>query len=311
MSVIGLLKSSEIKINIDNINRLKKAVKNNFEKIEEVSEILDTLPFLKDDISKRIETDNLFQPGRIVETIVIQSISDFLNCQYKGSGIYENDDFIINQDGGSGKSDLSIFDKSNNIQYIFEIKEPVAYGKSCGFTYDDNGKPVDFTSQDNKYKEYVKSLFDVGSILENYNILENIGHNKIFEVNDIITNKFDYIISYDVNGILDIMTSEEYKDAFDFKIEIRSCGRNTRKAFTKNKLDLNGDIVILKKEELSEITQRGGRTSSRYKYLKNNATFSFKKRDVKEKDGQLFIHIDKVNQHVGEVSIQHFKKKHD
>ena len=107
------------------------------------------------------------------------------------------------------------------------------------------------------------------------------------------------------------MTSEEYKDAFDFKIEIRSCGRNTRKAFTKNKLDLNGDIVILNKEELSEITQRGGRTSSRYKYLKNNATFSFKKRDVKEKDGQLFIHIDKVNQHVGEVSIQHFKKKHD
>lgn len=311
MSVIELLKSSEIKINIDNINRLKNAVKNNFEKIEEVSHILNILPFLKDDISKRIETDNLFQPGRIVETIVIQSISDFLNCQYKGSGIYENDDYIIKQDGGSGKSDLSIIDKSNNTQYIFEIKEPVAYGKSCGFTYDDTGKPVDFTSQDNKYKEYVKSLFEVGSILENYNILDNIGHNKIFEVNDIITNKFDYIISYDVNGVLDIMTSEEYKDAFDFKIEIRSCGRNTRKAFTKNKLDLNGDIVILKKEELSEITQRGGRTSSRYKYLKNNATFSFKKRDVREKDGQLFIHIDKVNQHVGEVSIQHFKKKHD
>jgi len=203
MSVIELLKSSEIKINIDNINKLKNAVKNNFEKIEEVSEILDKLPFLKDDISKRIETDNLFQPGRIVETIVIQSISDFLNCQYKGNGIYENDDFIIKQDGGSGKSDLSILDKSNNIQYIFEIKEPVAYGKSCGFTYDDTGKPVDFTSQDNKYKEYVKSLFEVGSILENYNILENIGHNKIFEVNDIITNKFDYIISYDANGILD------------------------------------------------------------------------------------------------------------
>jgi hypothetical protein len=67
----------------------------------------------------------------------------------------------------------------------------------------------------------------------------------------------------------------------------------------------------LNKEDLLEITQRGGRTSSRYKYLKNNATFSFKKRDVKEKDGKLFIHIDKVNQHVGEVSIQHFKKKHD
>jgi methanogenic corrinoid protein MtbC1 len=91
MSVIELLKSSEIKINTDNINKLKNAVKNNFEKIEEVSEILDTLPFLKDDISKRIETDNLFQPGRIVETIVIQSISDFLNCQYKGNGIYENE----------------------------------------------------------------------------------------------------------------------------------------------------------------------------------------------------------------------------
>lgn len=308
MNVIKLLKSSKIKINIDNINKLKKAVKNNFEKIEEVSSILDILPFLKDDISKRIKTDNLFQPGRIVETIIIQSISDFLNCQYKGNGIYENNEYIIKQDGGSGKSDLSIFDKINNIKYIFEIKEPVAYGKSCGFTYDDAGKPVDFTSQDNKYKEYVKSLFEVGSILENYNILDNIGHNKIFETNDIITNKFDYMISYDVNGILNIMTPEEYRNDFNFKIEIRSCGRNTRKAFTKNKLDLNGDIVLLKKEDLSEITQRGGRTSSRYKYLKNNATFSFKKRDVKEKDGQLFIHIDKVNQHVGEVSIQHFKK---
>jgi hypothetical protein len=311
MSIIELLKSSEIKINIDNINKLKNAVKNNFEKIEEVSEILNILPFLKDDIHKRMKTDSLFQPGRIVETIIIQSISDFLNCHYKGSGIYENDDCIIRQDGGSGKSDLSIFDRSNNIQYIFEIKEPVAYGKSCGFTYDDTGKPVDFTSQDIKYKEYVKSLFEIGSILENYNILDNIGHNKIFETNDIITNEFDYIISYDDSGVLDIMTSEEYKDAFDFKIEIRSCGRNTRKTFTKNKLDLNGDIVILKKEDLSEITQRGGRTSSRFKYIKNNATFSFKKRDVEEKDGQLFIHIDKVNQHVGEVSIQHFKKKHD
>ncbi len=311
MNVIELLKSSEIRINIDSINNLKNAVKNNFEKIDEVSKILDLLPFLKDDISKRMETDNLFQPGRIVETIIIQSISDFLGCKYKGFGVYENDDYIVKQDGGSGKSDLLILDKSTNVQYIIEIKEPIAYGKSCGFTYDDTGKPVDFTSQDNKYKEYVKSLFEVGSILENYNILENIGHNKIFETNDIITNKFDYIISYNTNGILDIMTSEEYKDNFDFKIEIRSCGRNTRKAFTKSKLDLKGDIVLLNKQDLLEITQRGGRTSSRYKYVKNNATFSFKKRDVKEKDGQLFINIDKVNQHVGEVSIQHFKKKHD
>lgn len=297
MNVIELIKSGGIKISIDDINKLKNAVKNNFSKIYDVSDILEKYPFLKDDISKRIKSNNLFQPGRIVETIIIQYIANFLNCQYKGNGVYENDDFIIKQDGGSGKTDVSIFDKLNNIQYNNEIKEPVAYGKSCGFTYDDDGKPVEFTSKNHKYNEYVKSLFEIGSILENYNILNNIGHNKIFETNNIITNEFDYIISYDANGTLNIMTPEEYRGAFDFKIEIRSCGRNARKPFTKSKLDLNGDIVLLRKEDLSEITQRGGRKSSRYKYVKKNATFSFKKKDVKEKDDQLFIHIDKVKQH--------------
>lgn len=309
MNLIELLKSEKIKINIDDINKLKKAVKNNFEKIESILDILNIYPFLKDDIYKRIKNNALIQPGRIVETVIIQSISDFLKCQYKDNGIYENNTYIIKQDGGSKKLDLSIFDKINKIQYVFEIKEPIAYGKSCGFTYDNNGKPVEFTSQDNKFKEYSKSLFEVGSILENYNILDNIGHNIIIKIDDIITNQFDYFITYDNNGILYIMTPEEYKEAFNFKIEIRSCGRNTRKVFTKNKLDLNGDIVLLKKEDLLKIKQRGGKISSRYKYLKNNAIFSFKKTDVKEKDGELFIHIDKVRQHVGEISIQHFKKE--
>lgn len=311
MNVIELLKLNKLKINIDNINKLKNSVKNNFEKIKDVSDILETLPFLKYDITKRIQTNTLFQPGRIVETIIIQTISNFLNCRYKGGGVYENSNYIIRQDGGSGKSDLSIFDKLINSLYIIEIKEPVAYGKSCGFIYDDAGKPVEFTSKNKKYKEYVKSLFDIGSILENYNILDNIGHNKIYETKDIITNDFDYIISYNINGVLDIMTIDEYKNNFNFKIEVRSCGRNTRKVFTRNKLLLNGDMVLLNKDDLLEINQRCGKTSSRYKYLKNNATFSFKKKDVIEKDGTLFIHINKVKQHVGEVSIQHFKKKHD
>jgi hypothetical protein len=311
MSVIDSLKSNKIKIDISIINKLKNMVKNNFEKINEYSDILELFPFLKDDIYKRIKKGSLFQPGRIVETVIIQTISDFLNCEYKSNGIYENNNCILKQDGGSGKTDLSIIDKINKTKYIIEIKEPISYGKSCGFTYDDNGKPLTFTSKNIKYKEYVKSLFENGSILENYNILDNIGHNKIFEIDHIITNNFDYIISYDVDGILDIMTFEQYKEKFDFKIEIRSCGRNNRKVFTKNKLDLNGDLVILKKEDLHNIKQRGGKTSSRYKYLKNNTSFSFKKKYVKEKDDQLYIHINKVKQHVGEVSIQHFKKKHD
>jgi hypothetical protein len=309
MNIIDILKSNHIKINLDFINKLKNAVKNNFEKIDEVSEILEKLPFLKNDIENRIENDNLFQPGRIVETIIIQSISDCLGCIYNENGIYENVNYIIKQDGGSGKSDLIIIDKSENKKYIFEIKEPVAYGKSCGFTYDDEGKPVDFTSKDNKYKEYVKSLFETGNLLDNYSILENIGYNKIYEINDIITNSFDFIISYDDKGTLVIMTSDEYKEKFNFRIEVRSCGRNTRKLFTKNKLNIIDNILFLEKDELLDIIQRGGRTSSRYKYIKNNATFSFKKGYVKEKDGKLFINVDKIQQHVGEVSIQHFIKK--
>jgi hypothetical protein len=154
------------------------------------------------------------------------------------------------------------------------------------------------------------SLFQVGSILENYNILDNRGHNKLFETDNIITNNFDFIISYDEVGKLTIMTVEEYKNKFSFKIEIRSCGRNTRKVFTKSKLNLQGDFVILTSDELLEITQRGGATSSRYKYIKNNATFSFKKKDVKvDISGILSVNINNIQQHVGEVSIQHFRKK--
>jgi hypothetical protein len=306
--LIDKLKSN-VKINLDFVNKLKNSVKNNFEKIDEVSDILDKLPFLKNDIENRIENKNLFQPGRIVETIIIQSISDCLGCSYNGNGVYENENYTIKQDGGSGKSDLMIVDKSENREYVFEIKEPVAYGKSCGFTYDNEGKPVDFTSKDKKYKEYVKSLFEIGNILYDYTILENIGHNKIYEINDIITNSFDFIISYDDKGTLVVMTTDEYKEKFNFRIEVRSCGRNTRKLFTKNKLNIVDDVVFLEKNELLDIVQRGGRTSSRYKYIKNNATFSFKKRDVKEKDGKLYINIDKIQQHVGEVSIQHFIKK--
>jgi hypothetical protein len=315
-NIIDTLKSNDIVVCIDSINKLKYAVKNNFEKIEDVSSILDTLPFLKDDINGRIDSNRLFQPGRIVETIVIQSMSNFLNCSYKDNGIYENEKYILKQDGGSGKSDLTITDKIKNATYTFEIKEPIAYGKSCGFIYDDFGKPIEFTCRKNstpedaKYREYVMSLFQVGSILENYNILDNIGHNKLFETDNIITNNFDFIISYDKIGKLTIMTVEEYKNKFSFKIEIRSCGRNTRKVFTESKLNLKGNFVILKSDELLEITQRGGTISSRYKYIKNNATFSFKKKDVKvDHNGILSVNINNIKQHVGEVSIQHFRKK--
>jgi hypothetical protein len=152
-------------------------------------------------------------------------------------------------------------------------------------------------------------LFQSGSILENYNILNFIGHNKIIETKDVITNKYDFIVSYDDKGNLIIMTNEEYPDNFNFKIEIRSCGRNVRKVFTKNKLKLQGDDVVLDRNKLSEIMQRGGKTFSRFKYISGNANFSFKKKDVFDKDGSLHVKVTNVKQHVGEVSIQHFIKK--
>jgi hypothetical protein len=306
--MIQNLTSVKIVINLDYLNRFKIAVKNGFENISEVSDILEKFPFLKNDIANRLNNQVLFQPGRIVETMVIQSIADHLNCVYIGNGIYENDKYLIKQDGGSGMSDLIITDKIENKEYIFEIKEPVAYGKSCGFTYDENGKVDCLTSKSEKYKEYVKSLFETGGMLESYNILENQGHNKIYEIDDVITNKFDYIISYDNNGVLSIMTIDEYKTGFSFRIDVRSCGRNTRKVFTKGKLNLIDGILYLDKNDITNITQRGGGTSSRCKYIKNNATFSFKRNDLKEVDGKLYIEFDKINQHVGEVSIQHFKK---
>jgi len=305
--MIEELKNKELRINLASLNKIKNAVRDNFERIDEVSDILENLPFLRNDINNRINNLILFQPGRIVETMIIQTIANHLGCVYIGNGIYENERYSIKQDGGSGMSDLVITDKIENKIKIFEIKEPVAYGKSCGFTYDDNGKPIDFTSKNEKYKEYVKSLFETGGELENYNILENQGHNKIFNIEDIITNNFDHIISYDNNGIISIMTIDEYKSKFSFKIEVRSCGRNTRKVFTENKLSLVDNKHYVNKNDIEDIIQRGGRTSSRYKYIHKNATFSFKKTDLKEdNDGRTYIDFGKIKQHVGEVSIQHF-----
>ncbi len=306
--MIEKLTSKKLKINLDILNILKNSVKNDFEKINEVYDILETLPFLKNDIHYRLNNGILFQPGRIVETMIIQVISNYLGCVYVGNGIYENENYTIKQDGGSSMPDLLIFDKKEKIEIILEIKEPIAYGKSCGFTYDEIGNPTDFTSKNEKFKEYVKSLFKSGGLLEDYNILNNQGHNKTYDIDDVITNKFDYIISYDNNGVLCIMNIEEYKNNFSFKIEVRSCGRNSRKVFTENVLKLVDGVFYPNKDNINDITQRGGKTSSRYKYICDGATFSFKKKDLNEKDGILYIDSNKIKQHVGEVSIQHFKK---
>ncbi len=238
MDLIKILKSTDLKIDLNTVKKLKNSAKNRFEKINESIDILSDFPYLNDDISKRIKNNTLIQQGRIVESIIVQIISNKLNCVYCGNGVFENEQFIIKQDGGSGKSDLIIKDKSINKDIIFEIKEPIAYGKSCGFIYNDDGTPIDFTSKDNVFKEYIETLFEKDNILNDYNILENIGHNKLFNINDIITNTFDYIISYDKYGNLIILTTAEYKKIFDFKIEIRSCGRNYRKVFTPNKLNI-------------------------------------------------------------------------
>lgn len=306
--MIEILKSASLNINLVSVKVLKNSVNNNFQKIEDASDILEKLPFLKNDIRNRLNNNVLFQPGRIVETIIIQEIANHLGCVYTVSGIYESEKYILKQDGGSGMPDLIIVDKEESKEFIFEIKEPLAYGKSCGFNYDDNGKPVNFTSKNEKFKEYTSSLFEVGNILTNYNILDNQGHNKIYEINDVITNDFDYIISYDNDGFLKIMTLDEYKQEFSFRIEVRSCGRNTQKVFTPNLLNLVDGILYLEKSDIKDITQRGGRTSSRCKYISNGATFSFKRKDLKENDGKLYIELSKINQHVGEVSIQHFQK---
>ena len=309
MNVVDCLINSDLNINIKNLNKLKKSIKNNFEKINEVSLILDKYPFLKNDIKNRINSGILFQPGRIVETLIIQLVANTLKCKYIENGIYQSDKYEIIQQGGSGKSDMLLIDKENNTTLVFEIKEPISYGKSCGFIYNNYGEPIEFTSKDYNYKNYIKNLFSLNNNFKTYNILENIGHNKTFDISDILTNEFDYIISYNNMGKLFIMGKNEYINKFTFKIEIRSCGRNKRKVFTKEKLKIINNYIKIEKDEIVDIKQRGGYNSSRYKYIKNNATFSFNKKDLIENNGQYLIHIDKVKQHVGEISIKHFIKK--
>lgn len=309
MNVVDCLINSDLNINIKNLNKLKKSIKNNFEKINEVSLILDKYPFLKNDIKNRINSGILFQPGRIVETLIIQLVANTLKCKYIENGIYQSDKYEIIQQGGSGKSDMLLIDKENNTTLVFEIKEPISYGKSCGFIYNNYGEPIEFTSKDYNYKNYIKNLFSLNNNFKTYNILENIGHNKTFDISDILTNEFDYIISYNNMGKLFIMGKNEYINKFTFKIEIRSCGRNKRKVFTKEKLKIINNYIKIEKDEIVDIKQRGGDNSSRYKYIKNNATFSFNKKDLIENNGQYLIHIDKVKQHVGEISIKHFIKK--
>jgi len=299
------------KIDLQILKRIKEAVKNNFEKIDSVFNELNEFPFLKHDIQKRIEKGILFQPGRIVETMVIQSLADQLNCIYTENGQYISERFLLKQDGGSGMPDLIILDKLTGIFHIFEIKEPSAYGKSSGFTYDEHGKPVDFTTKNDEFREYAKSLFLPGGALEHYNILENQGHNKVFSIEDIITNDYDYIISYDEkNGLVKVMSPETYKESYDFRIEVRSCGRNTRKAFTTNLLEIQNDLVKLEESLIATISKRGdGKTSSRYKYVNLGATFSFKKDKIIQTNGKYYVKLKDLSQHVGEISIQHFTKK--
>jgi hypothetical protein len=85
--MIENLTNKQLKINLDLLNKLKCAVRDNFEKIDGVSDILDFFPFLKNDIKNRLDNGILFQPGRIVETMIIQAIADHLGCIYIGNGI--------------------------------------------------------------------------------------------------------------------------------------------------------------------------------------------------------------------------------
>lgn len=295
-------------INLEELKKLKTAVKYSFKGIHNVLPIVSKYPFLKEDISYRIENNILFQPGRIVETLIIQSIASSLNCVYIGNGIYENEEYKMVQDGGSGKSDLIIIEKSSNTQKIYEIKEPCAYGLSCGFTYDKYGKPVEFTSKNDEFVEYVRNLFSEGNCLADYNILDNQGSNKYYSIDDLIMSNFDYIISYDQNGKILVMTKEEYIKEFNFKIEVRSCGRNVRKVYTPELLNLKGDYVMINKDQIIEIKQRGGKTSSRYKYIDNGATFSFnKKYIITSNNNEVCVPLTRIKQHNGEVAIQHYK----
>jgi len=309
----AVLSKHKIKIDKEDIKKLKNAVKNNFEKINEVTDILKKYPFLENDIKNRIKKGDLIQPGRIVETVIIQFISDYLGCSYVGEGIYNSNRYIMTQNGGSGKSDLTILDKYHGELTVYEIKEPSAYGLSSGFTYDDDGIRELFTTENEEFLKKLTYLFKKYKKLKNYNILDNIGHNISFEISntDIISNKFDFMISYNNKGSLMIMSNDEYKDKFKFVIEVRSSGRNSRTVFTKKLLNLDKDdtIVFLDKDKLSEIIPRGGKISHRYKYKKNGANFSFDKKDVKKKDGKLFINVGNIKQHVGEVSIKHSIKK--
>jgi hypothetical protein len=304
--IITTLKNSQLSVNLGELSVLKDSVKNSFNNIENCSHILDSYPFLKHDINERIETNSLPQPGRIVETLIVQSIANLLNCEYEGNGYYVNEDISILQDGGSGQPDLVIFDKKNNTETVFEIKEPFAYGKTCGFVYDDNGKPIQFTSRSEEVKYYFKSFFLEGGVLEKYNILDNEGHNSYFPLSDTITGCFDYIVSFDkLTGKLIFMTVYEYKELFDFKIEVRPCGRNTRNVFTPSKLNLTNEVLFFKPTDVTEITSRGGINSSRYKYISKSATFSFRKTHVIKQNDVWSIPLKKIKQHVGEVSIQH------
>lgn len=307
MTIIDKLKEFNLSIDLKELAHLKKCVKNSFNDIEEAKLTLKQYPFLNEDISHRMSNNKLFQPGRIVETIVTQLIANSLDCTYTNNGCYVNEQYLIKQDGGSSMPDTIIYDKITGDKIIFEIREPIAYGKVCGFTYDDNGKPQEFTSKNEQFRDHVKSLFELGGLLEKYNILDNQGHNSYYETTDVILGDFNCMVSFDdVTGNLIFMTKSEYKEKFNFRIEIRPCGRNTRKVFTPSKLNLVDGVLFFKKSEVSEISQRGGRKSSRYKYISNNATFSFQKKSVTEKDSIYSIPLNKINQHVGEVSIQHF-----
>lgn len=69
-NMIDSLKSGNLKINLIELNKVKNSVKDNFERIDEVSYILENLPFLKNDINNRINNGVLFQPGRIHYNII-------------------------------------------------------------------------------------------------------------------------------------------------------------------------------------------------------------------------------------------------
>jgi hypothetical protein len=299
--------SVRIIVNMCDLKRIKSSFKKNFNNINLSLGILKGLPFLEEDTKNRIENGLLPQPGKIFETMVTQQIANILECKYVGNGWYRGKDYSLYQDGGSNKSDLTLYDHLNGMTYGIEIKESLSYVKTCGFTYDDKGGILECTSRDLVFNNFVKSLFD-GGVLSDYNILDNLGVNKKYELNDginaITTTKFDYIISHNGDGVLNVMTIDEYNSNHSFLIEVRSCSRNTKKVFTPNKLDIIDDFLYLNIDEVSEMKQRGGNKSSRYKYITKNTTFSFKKNNIEMLGNNNFrIHISNVKQHLGDVSI--------